>query len=35
LSTPMNNLRKEVRIGRVPEQDLIRIVESLFNYDNG
>jgi glutamyl-tRNA reductase len=35
LSTPMNNLRKEVRIGKVPEQDLIRIVESLFNYDNG
>jgi glutamyl-tRNA reductase len=35
LSTPMNNLRKEARIGRVPEQDLIRIVESLFNYDNG
>jgi glutamyl-tRNA reductase len=35
LSTPMNNLRKEVRMGRVPEQDLIRIVESLFNYDNG
>jgi glutamyl-tRNA reductase len=35
LSTPMNNLRKEVRIERVPEQDLIRIVESLFNYDNG
>lgn len=35
LSTPMNNLRKEARIGRVSEQDLIRIVESLFNYDNG
>jgi len=35
LSTPMNNLRKEARIGRVSEQDLIRIIESLFNYDNG
>jgi glutamyl-tRNA reductase len=35
LSTPMNNLRKEARKGRVSEQDLIRIVESLFNYDNG
>jgi glutamyl-tRNA reductase len=35
LSTPMNNLRKEARIGRVYEQDLIRIVESLFNYDDG
>ncbi|MPZ05623.1 MAG: glutamyl-tRNA reductase [Nitrososphaeraceae archaeon] len=33
LSTPMNNLRKEARIGRVSEQDLIRIVESMFNYD--
>lgn len=33
LSTPMNNLRKEARIGRVSEQDLIRIVESIFNYD--
>ena len=35
LSTPMNNLRKEARIGRVSEQELIRIVESLFNYDTG
>jgi glutamyl-tRNA reductase len=35
LSTPMNNLRKEARIGRASEQDLIRIVESIFNYDNG
>jgi glutamyl-tRNA reductase len=35
LSTPMNNLRKEVRMGRVPEQDLIRIVESIFSYDDG
>jgi glutamyl-tRNA reductase len=35
LSTPMNNLRKETRIGKVSEQDLIRIVERLFNYDNG
>jgi glutamyl-tRNA reductase len=35
LSTPMNNLRKEARKGRVSEQDLIRIVESLFTYDNG
>jgi glutamyl-tRNA reductase len=33
LSIPMNNLRKEARIGRVSEQDLIRIVESMFNYD--
>jgi glutamyl-tRNA reductase len=33
LSTPMNNLRKEARIGRVSEQDQIRIVESIFNYD--
>jgi glutamyl-tRNA reductase len=35
LSTPMSNLRKEARMGRVSEQDLIRIVESLFKYDNG
>ncbi|HZD34519.1 MAG TPA: glutamyl-tRNA reductase [Nitrososphaeraceae archaeon] len=35
LSTPMNNLRKETRIGKVSEQDLIRIVERLFNYDDG
>ena len=35
LSTPMNNLRKEARTGRASEQDLIRIVESIFNYDNG
>jgi glutamyl-tRNA reductase len=35
LSTPMSNLRKEARKGRVSEQDLIRIVESLFKYDNG
>jgi glutamyl-tRNA reductase len=35
LSTPMNNFRREARTGRVSEQDLIRIVESLFNYDNG
>ncbi len=35
LSTPMSNLRKEARMGRVSEQDLMRIVESLFNYDNG
>ena len=35
LSTPMNNLRKEARIGRVSEQELIRIVEILFNYDTG
>jgi glutamyl-tRNA reductase len=35
LSTPMSNLRKEARMGRVSEQDLIRIVEILFNYDNG
>lgn len=35
LSTPMSNLRKEARIGRASEQDLIRIVESIFNYDNG
>ena len=35
LSIPMNNLRKEARIGRVSEQELIRIVESLFNYDTG
>lgn len=35
LSIPMNNLRREARIGRVSEQELIRIVESLFNYDTG
>jgi glutamyl-tRNA reductase len=35
LSTPMNNFRREARTGRVSEQDLIRIFESLFNYDNG
>jgi glutamyl-tRNA reductase len=35
LSAPMNNLRKEARIGRISELDLFRIVESLFNYDNG
>jgi glutamyl-tRNA reductase len=35
LSTPMNNLRREARMGRVSEQDLIRTVESLFNYGNG
>lgn len=35
LSIPMNNLRREARIGRVSEQELIRIVEILFNYDTG
>jgi glutamyl-tRNA reductase len=35
LSTPMNNLRKEVRIGDISEQDVLKMVENIFNYDTG
>jgi glutamyl-tRNA reductase len=35
LSIPMNNIRKEVRLGDISEQDILRIVENIFNYDDG
>lgn len=36
MSTPMNNLRKEVQDGNLlgKEQEIMKIMEKIFNYEN-